>query len=664
LVSGFSWDYQYENLREAVVEALTLAALFEMQYVSDPALSSDGRYGAAVVTRIEAGEPPKYASRIHLYDLKTQRERPFTQGIAKDTQPRFNANSTHLAFLSDRHEGKNQLFLMPITGGEAQRLTDFKTGVSEFAWHPDGVQLAFISRGDANEDLKGRGREIERTYYKQDGKGFRPEEIAQIYLLNTQSLEHRPLTELSTNPSSLVFASDGSLLFVAAHNIEDEGYYYRNIWRLNPDSGELKAIIDQPNPLIASNPMPSPDGRYVAYLAPSLKERISSPTGLWLVDSSGGEPSLLTGELDCIPLVGGDSRYGRFPNTPQWWGDSLLVNGNERGSSYVVKVNPQTLERQTLQASQRAVTSFSAVAERVLFTAETPEKPGELYVWEDEQEARLSHATEAFTRRYRLMTPSDEIRLPTTDSESEIVYWTLSPHTPRADYASVLQIHGGPRTNYGYGFSFEMQLMAARGYRVVYGNPRGGSGYGYAFSNSISGRVGTIDAADVLTIARHARQERPEAPMHVTGGSYGGFMTNWLVTQTQEFTSAVTQRSISNWLSFFGTSDIGFSWIHIEVGGNPWEHTERLWDQSPMKHVANVRTPLLILHSEEDYRCPIEQAEQFFTALRVIGKAPVKFVRFPNEGHELSRSGRPDRRLQRLELILDWFERYADGLPG
>jgi dipeptidyl aminopeptidase/acylaminoacyl peptidase len=138
-------------------------------------------------------------------------------------------------------------------------------------------------------------------------------------------------------------------------------------------------------------------------------------------------------------------------------------------------------------------------------------------------------------------------------------------------------------------------------------------------------------------------------------------MTNWLVGRTDEFASAVTQRSISNWLSFYGTSDIGFSWIHIETGGNPWEHTQRLWDQSPMKHVANVTTPLLIVHAEEDHRCPIEQAEQLFVALAALGRAPVEFVRYPDEGHDLSRSGRPDRRIHRLEAILGWFERHPGG---
>ncbi len=646
---------------------LAVESLLGLQYVSDPALSPDGAHAAAVVTRVEAGDPPSYRSRVHLWNLATGEETPFTQGTARDTHPRFSPDGRTLAFLSDRaaygNGGKNQVCVMPTSGGEARGLTSFKTGVSEFVWHPDGVRLALLSRGDEEEDTKGLELEVTRTYYKQDGVGFRPKAVAQIWLLDTRTGEVEQVTHLGTNPSGLEFSADGELYFAAAKTVEDEGYYYRNVSRLGLETGELRALIDQPNPLLAWGPSVSPDGSRVAYLAPCLPERISSPTGLWMVPSAGGTPTLLTGELDCAPLVGGDSRYGALPNAPHWSadGNAVFVNGNERGSSCVVKVNVGTGEREALHAAEWAVTSFVHGGGRVLFTAETPDRPGELFLSEpDGTERRLSGLNDAFAETYTLQAPSAEVRIPTDDGEAEVVYWTLAPETPRGDGALVLQVHGGPRTNYGYGFSFEFQLLAARGYTVVYGNPRGGSSYGYGFSNSISGRLGTVDADDVMGIARHALANHTDqgAPVHLTGGSYGGFMTNWLVTQTDFFTSAVTQRSITNWLSFFGTSDIGFSWIHIETGGNPWEHTQRLWDQSPLKHVANVRTPLLILHAEADHRCPIEQAEQFFTALRVLGRE-VAFVRFPGEGHELSRSGRPDRRVQRLNLIVDWFASHA-----
>ena len=156
-----------------------------------------------------------------------------------------------------------------------------------------------------------------------------------------------------------------------------------------------------------------------------------------------------------------------------------------------------------------------------------------------------------------------------------------------------------------------------------------------------------------------AGHERQDAPLHLTGGSYGGFMTNWLVAHDDRFRSAVTQRSICNWVSFYGTSDIGPYFTEVELGATPWADAELLWDRSPLKYVAEVVTPTLIIHSEADHRCPIEQAEQWFAALKRLGRAPTRLVRFPDEGHELSRSGRPDRRVQRLEAIIGWFEEHA-----
>lgn len=643
---------------------LGASSLFELGFVSDPTISADGSLAAAVITRIIDDEPPCYVSRIVLYDVVSTQERASTQGVHKDSFPRFSPDGTRLAFLSDRG-GEAQLYLFELGGGEAKQLTTLGDGVTEFAWHPDGTRLVLISRGDAAPEDKGLGRRVEHTYYKEDGVGFRPKAVAQLWTFELATHTLTLLPTLLTNPSDLTVGPNGTLYFVAARTIADEGYYYRNVWRLNPGATTAQILIEQSDPFIASRPSVSLDGAQLAYLAPCLPERIGSPTGLWTVPTTGGEPTLLTNELDCAPLVSGDARYGCYANRPVWEDDrTLLVNGNVRGSSAVVRVDSISLVQTPLSEAGRTVTAFSAAAGYVAFTAETPDKPGELFVSSEGREVQLSHANHDFCERYEFASISAEVLLATADGAAQIAYWKLPPTVPRADHALVLQVHGGPRTNYGYGFSFEFQLLAAQGYTVVFGNPRGGSSYGYTFSSSISGHLGTFDADDVLQIASHALEthSHPTAPIHLTGGSYGGFMTNWLVTQTELFTSAVTQRSITNWLSFFGTSDIGFSWIHVEVGGNPWEHTEKLWAQSPMKYIASVDTPLLILHAEEDHRCPIEQAEQLFTALCVLGKE-VAFIRFPGEGHELSRSGRPDRRVQRLEAILGWFALHPERPP-
>jgi dipeptidyl aminopeptidase/acylaminoacyl peptidase len=655
------------------------AASLELRVISDLAVALDGSSVVAAVTHVEPGDPPRYVSRLHRFDARSGEATALTWGDGKDARPAFSPDGRTLAFLSDRGRdrgrdlgGRAQLHLLPLAGGEARSVTAFAAGVSEVAWHPSGDWCAVVSRGEADPDLGGLGRVLSLPYYKQDGVGFRSTRPAQAWKVTLDG-EATQLTDLPTSVGDLTFAPDGSLWFVAARTVADEGYYYRDVWRLDEPGGAPRALVAQPNPLIAGQPSVAPDGRTAAFLAPCDPARISSPTGLWLVDAAGGVPRLLTGDLDCVPLVGGDARAGRYPFTPAWQDDStVLVLANRRGSACVARIDVATGARIDLQEPGRAVTGFVAAGggaggATVAFTAETSDRPGELFVRRaDGGETRLSRINDDWVERHRPVAADPEVVIATADGEAEVAYWTLSPREPRADRALVLQIHGGPRTTYGHGFSFEMQWMAARGYTVVFGNPRGGAGYGYAFSESIAGRIGSIDADDVLAIAEHARAHHPDptAPMHVTGGSYGGFMTNWLVGHTDAFASAVTQRSITNWLSFYGTSDVGFSWLHIETGGNPWEHTEALWDKSPMKYVAHVTTPILIVHSEQDHRCPVEQAEQWFVALSVLGRAPVEFLRFPDEGHDLSRSGRPDRRIQRLEAIVGWFERFPGPVPA
>lgn len=647
---------------------LSVSDLLTLRAVADPAIEPGGGGVIVSITRIETDDPPRYASNLVRFDLTDGSQRALTHGERRDARPCVSPDGRTLAFLSDRAGGPQQVYLMPLDGGEAKRVTDFTGGVRELAWHPSGDHLLVVARAAAEPADAGLGRRVLQPWYRADGVGWVPSVPATLHAVE-RSGATRELAALPTSIADLHVAADGAAYFVAAHTLDDEGYYYRDVWRLDDGASAPRALVDQPNPLIANAPSLAPDGRQLAFLAPSDPRRISSPVGVWVMPADGGVPRLLTGEIDCVPLVGGDSRLGRYPYGPSWDGDdAVLFVANERGSSCVARVRVADGAIERLQPPGRAVTGFVAGAGLIAFTAETSDRPGELHVrTADGAERRISSVNDAWVAAHAPVAAGPEVVVPTADGLDEIAYWTLSPRAPRDDGALVLQIHGGPRTSYGHGFSFEMQLLAARGYTVVFGNPRGGAGYGYAFSESITGRIGTIDADDVMTIAEHARARHrvAGAPMHVTGGSYGGFMTNWLVGVTDRFASAVTQRSISNWLSFYGTSDVGFSWLTIETGNVPWEAPGDLWDKSPMKHVANVVTPLLIIHAEQDHRCPIEQAEQLYVALRVLGKAPVEFLRFPDEGHDLSRSGRPDRRMQRIDAIVDWFERFpgaaADG---
>ncbi len=639
--------------------------LLDLAFVSDPQLSPDGRSGAAVVTRIVRDRddaPPRYRGRVHVYDLARGTGRAFTASPFGDARPRFSPRSRRLAFLGqEREEDKRQLKVMDLAGGESEALTDLAAGVQEFVWHPDERRVAFVSRGTWTDAAGERGtpRRISRLHYRADGAGFLPDLEAQIYLVGLRGGAPRKLTNLPLSPRGLAFSPDGErLYFVAPADLAEEEAMRASLWALELRSREVSRVCAPQ--LGMGTPVPSPDGRRLAFLAPADPDDLGSPTGAWAVDAADGTPRLLSGGEDAAHSVGGDSRSGAYPQDPVWDGDdAVLVNLNRRGSAGLARLDLDgTLV--PLQDGRRVVTAFAAVGGRALMTVESPTEPGELVLREaNGAERRIGDANGALLGQLRLR-PASDPRVARASDGTELEYWTLQPSRPRRDHALVLEVHGGPHTNYGYGFEFEFQLLAANGYTVVYGNPRGGTGYGSDFVRAVLRDYGGGDAGDVLAIAEDALAAHvdPQAPIHLTGGSYGGFMTNWLVTHSDRFRSAVTQRSICNWLSFYGTSDIGSRFTEREQGGNPWEHTEELWRQSPLRYVADVSTPLLIVHSEQDLRCPIEQAEQLFTALKRLGRSEVEMLRVPGESHDLSRSGRPDRRIARLEAIVDWFQRH------
>jgi dipeptidyl aminopeptidase/acylaminoacyl peptidase len=258
------------------------------------------------------------------------------------------------------------------------------------------------------------------------------------------------------------------------------------------------------------------------------------------------------------------------------------------------------------------------------------------------------------------LSPPERLPVRTGDGV-EIDAWVIKPPGLREGvrYPLILEIHGGPHAMYGYSLMHEFQALVSQGYVVAYGNPRGSTGYGQQFVTAALGDWGGIDYQDVMAIVDAACELDfvDQQRLGVTGGSYGGYLTNWIVTQTDRFNAAVTQRSSSNRHSIFGTSDLIWSFSEWEFNGLPFNEVDFYYDRSPISHVESVTTPILLLASEQDHRCPIEQSEQFFTALKRLRRT-AEFVRFPNESHNLSRSGRPDRRLERLRLMMGWFGRF------
>ncbi len=663
--------------------------LYGLRFVSDPRVSPDGRTAAAVVTETVRGDgedPPRYRSRVHLFELPEVPRpgrrgqggwprpllgdgRVLTRSDLRDAAPRFSPDGRHLAFLSVRAEKEPaQLYVLPLDGGEPWRVTDHAAGVQEFAWHPSGEQLVYLSRGDEKDDRaeKGLPLRVRRLRYRGDGQGFYPPGAPDLHAV-TLAGERGLVARLGERAHGLAFGPDPDVVYLVRPDGEEaEADFRADVVAVDLRRGAERVVAHGLRGV--EGVAPSPDGALLAVTA-AHRDDLVSHAGVFLFEAAGeasgpADGRLVSGDLDVSPAEAGDSRHGAHPNVPAWTSlptgePALLVNAFAGGVTGLGLLGLDgSFQRLRAGDEPRAVTSFASLGGgAAVFVAESPVHPGELWYRDAAgTEVRLSGLNDAWCARVGLRRPEG----PFAANGHGVRYWVLRPRRPRADGAAVLEVHGGPHTAYGAGFVFEFQLLAARGYAVAYGNPRGSAGLGHDFAAHVLGDYGGDDARDVLDIADAALRTLGDegAPLHLTGGSYGGFMTNWLVGVTDRFRSAVSQRSISNWTSMYGTSDIGPSFVERELGGRPWSHLEDLWRQSPVRHAADVSTPLLLVHSEEDWRCPIEQAEQFFAAIKRVGRSEVELLRFPGEGHELSRSGRPDRRVSRLEAIVGWFEAH------
>jgi dipeptidyl aminopeptidase/acylaminoacyl peptidase len=305
------------------------------------------------------------------------------------------------------------------------------------------------------------------------------------------------------------------------------------------------------------------------------------------------------------------------------------------------------------------IQSIDAAAGTIAFVGREPNRLAEIYLAKDGAAARKTDLNAAFLAEKFV---SIAKHIPFTNSDGVTIDgWALEPfgYDPGQKYPGVLEIHGGPRCTYGDVFFHEMQALAGAGHFVLFCNPRGGEGYGEEFAD-LRGRYGTVDYLDLMEFTDHALKCYPQidaSRLGAAGGSYGGFMCNWIEGHTDRFAALASQRSISNWVADFGTSEIGFTFDGNEMGATPWTDMEKMWAQSPLKYAHNAKTPILFIHSLGDYNCPIDQGAEMFTAMKFFG-VPARMCVFEGENHSLSRSGKPRHRIRRLTEIVNWFDRY------
>jgi dipeptidyl aminopeptidase/acylaminoacyl peptidase len=661
---------------------LTAADLYNLQTVSDPQIAPDGRQVVFCVQRVDAKTEKKHANLWLAPSDGSRPPRQFTFGDQSDAQPRWAPDGQTIAFLSNRQDEKQpQLYLIAADGGEARKLTDLKGSFAAFEWSPDGQKLLLQFRKkdadalerEADEQKKKLGvvfRRVTSLDYKSDGSGYLPQEKWHIWTVDAASGAATQLTDGDYHETDPRWSPDGSQIVFVSNRSADPAQEIdaTELYLIPAAGGEMRQIETQYGRKRA--PAFAPDGQWIAYLGRAQSGRFYQNSTLYVAPAAGGQPLSLSGahdlHLDAATLT--DTGSGAPQSPPTWSKDgrTLYCQATRRGDQPVLAFDVAAGDVTPFIDGAGIVGSFSldAAQEKVAYLWGAQNMVGQVWV-QDQAGAR---ALTDFNRE--LFDAIDwgvieEVQFSGPDGDA-LDGWILKP--PGFDsaqtYPSILEIHGGPQTQYGHAFMHEFHFLAANGYVVYWSNPRGSQGYGEAFAGAIYNRWGTVDYADVMAWADYmARQPYIDAArMGVTGGSYGGFMTALIIGKTARFKAAVAQRVVSNLVSFYGSSDMNWmvEWL---FGGEvpPWQDLETYWRQSPMSAIGNAQTPTLVIHSEQDLRCPQEQGEQVFAALQRLG-VDSELILFPEESHGLSRGGRTDRRVARLTHMLRWFDKYLK--PG
>lgn len=667
--------------------ALVAEDLCRIALVSDPHVSPDDQWIAWVETRIDQ-EEDLYRAALWIAERDGANPRQLTLGSNRDQHPRWSPACRSLAFLSNRppvlplevetseenaqapSKPKDQVWTIRIDGGEATQRTNHPNGAASPAWSPDGASIAFAA-SDAVTETDGftapssigpiaDERIINDISYRFDGRGFL-EKYRHIWIVSLADGTSRQLTTGDAGDDAPAWSPDGGHIAFTSNRSADR----RKVWNrtaihlADVATGAISTV--SPEDAQFASPTWSADGGRLAFLG-HLGTGSATNDAVWTVNADGTD---LTNHTAASDISFGDSGmsdvHAASSGAPRWDADgNLLVLASEAGQTQVYRVGTATPTVTQLTSGEHRIAGFAPLADRLVVVRGTIAQPFALEFWSgDASLGVISQPNADFLAEVELV---GAMNLPVVSVDGQkIQAWLMSPvgfdATSPAKHPLILQIHGGPHSMYACAMFHEMQLMAAKGYAVLFTNPRGSAGYGEAFTSCTRGIWGDADMPDVLAAvdAATALPWIDADRLGITGGSYGGYLTNWTIGHDSRFKAAVTQRCVSNFYSFFGTSDIGTTFGVTEFDGLPWSDAKKLLRHSPISYVDKIETPLLILHSEQDLRCPIEQAEQMFASLKYLDK-DVAFVRIPEESHDLSRSGTPSRRLARLHHLVGWFD--------
>lgn len=661
------------------MDNLKLDDFTKYKFLSNINFSPDGKNCGFVVHQIDI-EENKYLSNIHIIDENNKTK--LLTGLNEEKSFIWKDNTTIL-FSSirekkhlerkEKSEPLTVFYEININGGEGKlafelpmnvnsiKIIDKDTYIVSAEFNP--IIENYISLDKEQKSKAIKNLELNKDYeildeipFWSNGDGFTNKKRNKLYLFNLMEEKLTPITDDFSNVETYALNKDNTKLALISSSFIDK----------MSTTTELNIYDIKENRLEKISPIRDFYYSYcdffqekIVFTGSDMKAfGLNENPDIYLTDYAGSYASQISDfDLSMDNSVGSDCRYGSSRN--------IKVDGNHL---YFITTNftYSLLNRMDIYGNVKELTKkngsidgFDVIDGRINFIGLRDMNLQEIYSLSKEEEEKITDFNSLINKEKNISYP-EKLKL-TTDNDITIEGFVLKPigYIEGNSYPAILDIHGGPKTVFGDVFYHEMQYWANEGYFVFYCNPRGSDGYGDEFAD-IRGKYGSIDYDDIMDFTDLVLINYPDIDKNrvgVTGGSYGGFMTNWIIGHTCRFKAAVSQRSISNWVSFFGTSDIGYYFSDDQTQGTPWNDVDTMWEQSPLKYANKVTTPTLFIHSAEDYRCWIAEGLQMFTALKYHG-VESRLVAFRGENHELSRSGKPRSRIKRLEEISKWFNKY------
>ena len=657
---------EYTRKRSDIMKKIEQKDLYELKNVAQPVVAG----GDIFFTETKMNEKKNtYETAVYKYTNEGKVE--FGDDGTVNSSLQVSPDGKWISFLSNEGEDKTpQLKIQSVTGGKAIALTQEKKGVSVYVWGKNSQSIYYQTTKADEEEKKEEFPQpiiVEKTTYRFDGGSFLPnKETTQIKQVEVATKEVKTLFETEDSILFRDVLHDGGSL-VVDRDLSNIRWTLDSAEACYVDvaTGDIHPILEAGTDESYRYMLDSKEGVILAYNSGEHGFVTQADIVFNKEGQPGSEGSILnlTSGLD---VEWGDWLVADFQQSvtgvePQWMDEeSFLVSASVEGKIVLYRLFLDG-RNEVLFDKEVHITGAKIISEKdLVITYSTTTLPSALAKLDltTGEITNLYNPNEAYLAEHIVTTP-ERFTYKGYDNW-DIHGWYMPPVEKKDKHAAILYVHGGPQVAYGESFFHEMQALSAKGYGIIMINPRGSNTYGQNFVKSILGDYGNHDFDDLMMGVDYILETHPEVDgdqLYVAGGSYGGFMTNWIVTHTDRFRAAVTQRSISNWISFYGTSDIGPFFVEKQLLDDI-HNPQRLWEMSPVAHAKNAKTPLLVLHGQSDLRCPQEQGEQMYMAMRK-NNVPTKMILFPQSSHGLSRAGLPNLRQERLKAITDWFEEYS-----